>query len=465
MNNNLTSTNQNAKIALNKSKNLLNITSNLLLRNTNNHLFKSFHFKPYLTDTFNCSTKSVAVTPDGKTIISVSEDNTIKSWDVKSGEHINTLDIKEYEVSSLAITPDGKSIIIGSEKGTIDLCEINTGKYIRSFNDTRNSGSISLLGISSSGKYLISISDYDYEKENYDEEEYDTLSIWDIESGWCIKTFNFDVHAITIHKEYFVSSISYYDLSNYPIEQISICDIESGGNIIDFLEGYAQNHSTKVNSLTITPDGKTLISSGGDNQETISLWLGYYEELEEGDEEIYFDVPDGDEIIKLWDITKSRYIKTLEGHTDRVYSLAVTPDGKNIVSGSRDNTIKIWDIQNGECIRTLKGHTDAVHSVITQDGKTIISRSRDNTIKTWDIQSGECNYTIYNIENGSTITMFSDGSFNAGRENIDKFIRIDDSTTSCRKLTKEEIEYFCKVKYENKNKIPEIDIDEDEIPF
>ena len=113
----------------------------------------------------------------------------------------------------------------------------------------------------------------------------------------------------------------------------------------------------------------------------------------------------------------------------------------------------------------MKGHTDAVHSVITQDGKTIISRSRDNTIKTWDIQSGECNYTIYNIENGSTITMFSDGSFNAGRENIDKFIRIDDSTTSCRKLTKEEIEHFWKVKYENKNKIPEIDIDEDEIPF
>lgn len=81
MNNNLTTTNQNAKIALNKSKNLLNITSNLLLKNTNNHLVKNFHFKPYLTNTFNCSTKSVAVTPDGETIISISEDNNIKSWD------------------------------------------------------------------------------------------------------------------------------------------------------------------------------------------------------------------------------------------------------------------------------------------------------------------------------------------------------------------------------------------------
>ncbi len=113
----------------------------------------------------------------------------------------------------------------------------------------------------------------------------------------------------------------------------------------------------------------------------------------------------------------------------------------------------------------MKGHTNAVYSVITQDSKTIISRSRDNTIKKWDIQSGECNYTIYNIENGSTITIFSDGSFNAGGENIDKFIRIDDATTSHRKLTKEEIEHFCKFKYKNKNKIPEIYIDEDEIPF
>ena len=61
--------------------------------------------------------------------------------------------------------------------------------------------------------------------------------------------------------------------------------------------------------------------------------------------------------------------------------------------------------------------------------------------------------------------MFSDGSFNASQENIDKFIRVNDTPLSCRKLTKEEIEHFCKVKYENKNKIPQANIEVDEIPF
>jgi hypothetical protein len=61
--------------------------------------------------------------------------------------------------------------------------------------------------------------------------------------------------------------------------------------------------------------------------------------------------------------------------------------------------------------------------------------------------------------------MFSNGYFNASEQNIDKFIRIDDILTTCRKLTKKEIEHFCKVKYENESHLPEIDIDNDEIPF
>lgn len=489
MKNDLTTTNQNAKQALNKSKSLLNITNSLLSKKDNSDLTKNFQFKPYLINTLNCSTKSVAVTPDGKTIICVSADNTIKSWDVKSGEHINTLDKQESLVSSLAITPDGKFIIIGSKKGTINLCEIKTGKSIRTFNDyyLNHSGPIRTLKVSSDGKYLVSISSYDYERaiseENYDEEPYDTLIIWDIENGRSIRgggsidTREFQIYATALHKQWLVSQISYYDTANYYIKNISIEDIESG-NIIDFLEGndldHFTDHAAFVNSLAITPDGRTLVSGGGDDQKTISVWAE-----DEDNDYIYYEISDGVETIKLWDIPGARYTKVLKGHTDSVDSLVVTPDGKNIVSGSRDNTIKIWNIQSGECVRTLKGHTDAVNSVITQDGKTIISRSKDGAIKIWDIQSGECIYTIYNMNDGSTIVMFSDRYFNASEENIDKFIRIDDTSTSCRKLTKEEIEHFCKAKYENKSKIPQIEIDdnkfekflseidihEDEIPF
>lgn len=155
-----------------------------------------------------------------------------------------------------------------------------------------------------------------------------------------------------------------------------------------------------------------------------------------------------------------------KGYSNSVNSVVISLDGKTMVSGSDDNTIKIWDMQNGESLNTLKGHSDSVLSVaISPDGKTIVSGGRDGTIKLWDIQSGECIYTSYNMEDGSTITIFSDGSFNASEDNIDKFIRVNDIPLSCRKLTKKEIEYFCKIKYENKvtnSKISEID---NEIPF
>lgn len=180
-----------------------------------------------------------------------------------------------------------------------------------------------------------------------------------------------------------------------------------------------------------------------------------------------------------------------DGHFDSVESLAITPDGKTIISGSSDNTIKLWNINSGMCVNTLNGHVDSVNSlVITPDGNIIISGSQDKTIKLWDIKSGKCINTfenhmekvskledgscIYTLNDGSTITMFLDGSFNASEENINKFIRVQDTPLSCRKLTEEEIKHFCKIKYDNfdinkdefkQSKIPEIGIDDDEIPF
>lgn len=468
MNKNLTSINQNAKSVLSKSKSLLNVTNSLLSKKANNDLARNFQFKPYLMDTLNCLVKSVVITPDGKTIISGSADNAIKFWDFKSGEHIKTLDRQESIITLLSITPDGKSIVIVNKEGTIDLCDIKTGKSIKTFNNyyLDDYHHICSVNVTSDGKYLLSRSsshfDYDYDPI-YD---YGRLEISNIETGEYIYTMKSDTIAIAPNGEYFISKASYYDSETELIEHIALYSIESG-IIIDFLDGIVQNHSTNVGSLVITPDGNTIISgvgstiiSGGNDKETITLWDGVV------DADHIYTVLDGVGLIKLWDISGARYIKVLEGHTDWVYSLVVTPDGKNIVSGSADNTIKIWDIQSGKCIRTLKSHTDAVNLVIiTQDGKNIVSRSNDYTIKVWDIESGKCNYTIYNINDGSNITMLSGGFFNASEDNIDKCIRIDDSSTTCRKLTKEEIEHFCKVKYENKSHIPEIEIDENEIPF
>ncbi len=67
-------------------------------------------------------------------------------------------------------------------------------------------------------------------------------------------------------------------------------------------------------------------------------------------------------------------------------SVAFSPDGKRLVSGSGDKTIKLWDTATGKELLTLKGHSSTVFSVaFSPDGKRLASGSMDETIKVWDI--------------------------------------------------------------------------------
>ncbi|KAM3103583.1 toll/interleukin-1 receptor domain-containing protein [Phormidesmis sp. 146-12] len=79
----------------------------------------------------------------------------------------------------------------------------------------------------------------------------------------------------------------------------------------------------------------------------------------------------------------------LKGHSERVYSVSFSPDGKMIATGSEDKTVKLWDLQ-GRQLQTLKGHSGGVRSVsFSPDGKTLATGSNDNTVKLWDLQGRE----------------------------------------------------------------------------
>jgi WD40 repeat protein len=102
-----------------------------------------------------------------------------------------------------------------------------------------------------------------------------------------------------------------------------------------------------------------------------------------------------DRTIKLWDLDTGKLLNTLEGHTNHVNSVATTSDNSKIVSGSSDRTIKLWDLDSGKLLNTLEGHRGPIHSVaITSDNSKIVSGSDDKTIKVWDLDSGKLIHTL-----------------------------------------------------------------------
>ncbi|MGK7918899.1 MAG: WD40 repeat domain-containing protein [Trichodesmium sp.] len=99
-----------------------------------------------------------------------------------------------------------------------------------------------------------------------------------------------------------------------------------------------------------------------------------------------------DNTIKLWHPYTGELLQTLEGHSN---SVAFSADRQLLASGSSDNTIKLWHPQTGELLRTLEGHSNSVKSVaFSADGQLLASGSSDNTIKLWHPQTGELLRTL-----------------------------------------------------------------------
>jgi WD40 repeat protein len=62
--------------------------------------------------------------------------------------------------------------------------------------------------------------------------------------------------------------------------------------------------------------------------------------------------------VKVWEAASGRLLRSLEGHTDWVQAVALSPDGRTIVSGSWDSTVKVWEAESGRLLRSLEGHTE-----------------------------------------------------------------------------------------------------------
>ncbi len=115
-----------------------------------------------------------------------------------------------------------------------------------------------------------------------------------------------------------------------------------------------------------------------------------------------------DKTLKVWELETGREVATLTGHGARVKGCAVTPDGRCVVSASDDGTLRVWELETGRAVATLEGHGDWVNGcAVTPDGRHVVSASRDKTLKVWELETGREVATLkghVDWVNGCTVT-------------------------------------------------------------
>ena len=93
-----------------------------------------------------------------------------------------------------------------------------------------------------------------------------------------------------------------------------------------------------------------------------------------------------DHTVQLWRLPDGKALETLQGHIDSVNCLAISPEGRGLASGGghKDHTVQLWRLPDGKALKTLEGHIDSINCLtISPDGRLLASGSWDNTVRLW----------------------------------------------------------------------------------
>ena len=119
----------------------------------------------------------------------------------------------------------------------------------------------------------------------------------------------------------------------------------------------------------------------------------------------------GDGTIKVWKVETREEVAALDGHTGRVVALDFSRDGTLLASGARDNTVKLWNVKTGTHVATLEGHTDGIFSLAFLPDGTLASKAWGDggTVKLWDVTT-ESQISTFDTDVTGTVAFSPDGT-------------------------------------------------------
>jgi len=336
---------------------------------------------------------SVGFSPDCSRIVSGSSDHTVKIWDADNASELMTLRGHEDRVCSVAFSRDGRRIVSGSMDNTLKVWDVDSGSELMVFRG--HEGYVRSVAFCPDESLLVSGSG-----DN-------TLKVWDT---------NGDTEVMTLRgHEGVVSSVAFSPddsriVSGGVDKTLKVWDANSGCELMTL-----RGHEGVVSSVTFSQDGRRIVSGSGGWDNTI---IG------------------GDNTLKVWDANNGSELMTLRGHEGGVNSVAFSPDGKRIVSGSGDRNLKVWDVDSGSERMTFQGHGGYVSSVaVSLDGRRVVSSSWDGTVKVWDAENGGNLITLRGHKDGVHSATFSSDGRRIVSGSWDCTLKIWDADSSSELMT------------------------------
>ncbi|HEX5748299.1 MAG TPA: pentapeptide repeat-containing protein [Archangium sp.] len=301
----------------------------------------------------------VMFSPDGRMLATASDDGTARLWDAHADTLLRTLDGHGKAVMTVAFSPDGLLLATGSEDAVIIIWEITQGTLIRTLRGHRSSV-IWLAFNPRSSQQLASGS------------EDGTLRIWNVSDG--IETTHFDTNQGAVNSMAFNGT---YLAAVTARDRLLVWNSETSTVVRNIA---LQSQEGVVTFLPGSVSGIVFAASG-----TLSI-----EHLDgSGVGALRVSIP--------W-----------------VLDTVFMPDG-NAVIGCEDGTIWIWDTRTGECRLSVQtGHDDMIGLAVSPDGKRLVTAAIYGAVQMWSLETGEMLGVISNLERLLFLSFSPDGKYLAG---------------------------------------------------